>query len=204
MSRLPRRQIGLLFALLLVASPWGHSAAPSLPAVASAPPVQTLAADSDLETVHARLSQRARGLSQAEVGEVAKVIVSASRRHELPPELVLAVIEVESGYDPYAVSQVGAMGLMQLLPSTAAEMAQRIGMRWQGSAMLFEPTANIRLGVAYLDQLVDRYASVRVALAAYNWGPSRIDRRLREGDSLPVVYSDRVLATYSVRRAARS
>lgn len=204
MIRLPRRHVALLFALLLALSPWARTGAPALPAVSAGAELATPTEDRDLRAVHARLSQRARGLSGAEVSAVAEVIVAASRRHELPPELVLAVIEVESAYDPYAVSHVGAMGLMQLLPSTAAEMAQRLDMPWQGSAMLFDPVANVRLGVAYLDQLVERYASVRVALAAYNWGPGRIDQRLREGDSLPALYSGRVLDTYSVRRAARS
>ena len=204
MSRIPRRQLGLLCALLLVVGSGARDATQTQRAVSEEAAVATAPVDSDLQTVHVRLSQRSRGLSEGEIRELAEVIVSAARRHEVPPELVLAVIEVESAYDPYAVSQVGAMGLMQLLPSTAAEMAQRLGMHWQGSAMLFDPTANVQLGVAYLDQLLDRYASVRVALAAYNWGPGRIDRRLREGDSLPVIYTDRVLATYSVRRAARS
>lgn len=199
MIRLPRRHVALLFALLLALSPWARTGAPALPAVSAGAELATPTEDRDLRAVHARLSQRARGLSGAEVSAVAEVIVAASRRHELPPELVLAVIEVESAYDPYAVSHVGAMGLMQLLPSTAAEMAQRLDMPWQGSAMLFDPVANVRLGVAYLDQLVERYASVRVALAAYNWGPGRIDQRLRRGVPLPREYAQLVFDAYGAR-----
>ena len=88
------------------------------------------------------------------------------------------------------------MGLMQLLPDTARSVASRAGVEWEGPATLFDPESNIRLGVHYLDELVQRFGDLEVALTAYNWGPTRIARRIREGGDLPNAYSDRVLQVY--------
>jgi soluble lytic murein transglycosylase len=117
---------------------------------------------------------------------------------------VLAVIEVESRFDPFAVSHKGALGLMQVMPATGAPIARRLGIPWRGPQTLFDPRANVRIGVAYLRELIDRYANVRAALAAYNWGPGEIDARLRQGDVLPASYPERVLDAYSSGRRTDS
>jgi soluble lytic murein transglycosylase len=120
-----------------------------------------------------------------------------SLRSGLPVELVLAVILVESSGNAFAVSHAGAVGLMQLQPSTAEAVAAEIGLPWTGPALLFDPVANVHLGVAYLERLMARYGDVETALAAYNWGPTRIAARLRRGEALPVEYPRRVLAAAS-------
>ena len=94
------------------------------------------------------------------------------------------------------------MGLMQLMPATAEGVAQRIGLRWVGPATLFDPVSNVRLGVPYLRELLDRYGSVTTALAAYNWGPTRIAERLRQGEPVPALYAQRVLSVYAKAKAA--
>jgi soluble lytic murein transglycosylase len=115
---------------------------------------------------------------------------------KLDPRLVIAVIEVESAGYPLAVSHVGAMGLMQLLPSTAEEVAQKLEIEWMGDDTLFDPVVNVKLGTAYLRELADRYDDVNLALAAYNWGPGRIDRRIRRGAAIPSKYIEQVMNAY--------
>jgi soluble lytic murein transglycosylase-like protein len=165
-------------------APLALQAAPDDPAVA--------AVRAHLATYQART-----GLTDAEVEKLAQTVVVEARRYHFDPALVLAVIHVESRFDTYAVSPKDALGLMQLLPSTGEELAPIVGVEWHGPQTLFDPVANVRLGVAYLRQLTDRYnGSVRTALVAYNWGPGRIDQFVRAGDPLPSEYSQLVLAAY--------
>jgi len=94
------------------------------------------------------------------------LIVANAAQHDLSPELVRAVIQAESAFDPRARSVKGAMGLMQLMPETAA--TYRV-------LDAYNPAENIRAGVAYLKTLMDRYNNdVSVALAAYNAGPTAV------------------------------
>ena len=142
------------------------------------------------------------GLLPMEVSRVSVAIAAESSRAKLPIELVLALIQVESSGYNFAVSAVGAMGLMQLMPATAEGVARRSGRRWEGPTTLFDPVLNVRLGVLYLRELVDRYGSVTTALAAYNWGPTRIAERLRQGQLVPALYAQRVLSVYEKAKAA--
>jgi soluble lytic murein transglycosylase-like protein len=188
--------------LLLVAAPCART-----PEGASAgADADRLVADADPErdAVRAQLAPLARQMGEAERDALARALLEASREHGLQPAFVLAVIEVESRFDPYAVSHKGALGLMQVLPSTGAPIARRLGIPWRGPQTLFDPHANVRIGVAYLSELLDRYANVRAALAAYNWGPGEIDNRLRQGDVLPASYAERVLDAYSSGRRTDS
>jgi soluble lytic murein transglycosylase len=102
---------------------------------------------------------------------VLAVIVRESRRHGLDPLMVAAVIEIESRFDPLAVSPAGAYGLMQLMPLTARELFP--GKERLKAAHLFDPVLNVELGTAYMAQLFRRFdGDLPRALIAYNAGPS--------------------------------
>ena len=96
------------------------------------------------------------------------LIAAHASRNGVRADLVRAVIQVESAFNPRALSVKGAMGLMQLMPATARQF---------GVFNAFDPSENIRGGIAYLRQLLDKYnGSERLALAAYNAGPAAVDR----------------------------
>ena len=184
----------------------------ALPDVSAAPPAATFEistaldapASPPLDEVEARLAARARSLSSEEVTRLAGAIRTEAARFGLAPDLVLAVIEVESQFDAFAVSPVGAMGLMQILPSTGKALADRYEQPWHGPATLFDPVVNVRLGIAYLSELRHRFGQWPTALAAYNWGPGAIGRRLNAGAPVPAGYSDRVLSTRKRRAASEA
>lgn len=108
---------------------------------------------------------------------------SLSRETELAAQefgvdeaLLRGMIFAESRYDVNAVSHAGASGPMQLMPVVREMMSERTGIQADGSA-----ESEVRLGAAYIAYLLDRFGDVRVALAAYNAGPSNAERWLRDG-----------------------
>ncbi len=87
--------------------------------------------------------------------------------YSIDPELIRAMIQVESGFNPGAVSTAGAQGLMQIMPETQKHL---------GLTVPFEPDSNIEAGTRYFRSLLDRFESLPLALAAYNAGPSRVEQ----------------------------
>jgi soluble lytic murein transglycosylase-like protein len=103
-----------------------------------------------------------------------ELIVEHARLNAVRPDLVRAVVQVESAFNPGAKSPKGAIGLMQLMPATIRQFRVRDA---------FNPRENVRAGVAYLRQLLDRYDNdEQLALAAYNAGPGAVDRH---GQNIP-------------------
>lgn len=112
----------------------------------------------------------------------------AGHRYHVDPWLAMAVARRESAYYPQAQSQVGAMGLMQLIPSTARKVSKQAGQTPPGPGQLTKPAVNIALGTHYLGELLQRFNGNRVlALAAYNAGPHRVEQWLADDQdkSLP-------------------
>jgi hypothetical protein len=101
-------------------------------------------------------------------GDLRELAAAAARRHGLPPELVMAVVSVESGFRPEAVSPKGAQGLMQLMPKTASSL---------GVADALDPVQNLDGGTRHLGQLLTLYGGdLARALAAYNAGEGAVER----------------------------
>ncbi len=99
----------------------------------------------------------------------------------VPLYLLMAVARQESSFEPTIASPAGARGLMQLMPATARETARRHGIPYGGVGDLNDPSRNIQLGSRYYRQMLDRYDGNRIlASAAYNAGPGRVDRWLRQ------------------------
>lgn len=120
-------------------------------------------------------------------------IAEQSRAHGLDPYLVAAVINVESEFDAGEVSSKGAVGLMQLMPDTAREVARDNRINADvGVEALKDPELNIRLGTLHLSELTGRYASVEEALAAYNAGAGNANRWRREAEEKGVPFLDAV------------
>jgi hypothetical protein len=100
--------------------------------------------------------------------ELEPVIARHADSQQLDPKLVRAMIQVESGYNAFAVSRKGAIGLMQLMPTTADQLAVRDP---------YDPDENVRGGTAYLRRMLDRFEGrLELAVAAYNAGPGAVER----------------------------
>jgi hypothetical protein len=108
-------------------------------------------------------------------------IASASQRFGIPESWIRAVMRAESAGDRHAVSHRGAMGLMQVMPATWAGLRAQHGL----GADPFAPHDNILAGTAYLREMLDRFGSVPLMLAAYNAGPHRVEVHLATGQPLP-------------------
>lgn len=132
------------------------------------------------------------------VQDIAQYILFMSYSHSLPPALVLSLIEVESNFRPEALSGKGAKGLMQLMPATAEDLAQRKGLDWYGPVTLEDPKRNIEFAVHYLAELRDRYRRPDLILVAYNMGPSAVDKRIRQGDDIPMGFYQKVISNMRV------
>jgi soluble lytic murein transglycosylase-like protein len=99
-------------------------------------------------------------------GEYLEVARAAARKHSVPEEMFLRLVQQESGWNPGAVSSAGATGLAQLMPGTAARLGVDIN----------DPHQNLEGGARYLKMMYDRFGSWRLALAAYNAGPGAVEK----------------------------
>jgi len=110
-----------------------------------------------------------------------EMIQQKAQERELDPYLILALIRQESLFDPQARSPAAALGLMQLLPSTASRVAKQIGVSPPSNEQLFQPEINLVLGTQYLKDLLQRYSNDWFkAIAAYNAGEAAVDRWEKE------------------------
>src|SRR3989344_7063676 len=114
---------------------------------------------------------------------LASLVHRLAERHKFSPSLILSVIETESSYRYDVVSHAGAIGLMQLLPATAGDIAKRYRIyTYTKAADLTRPEVNLALGVAYLAHLRRRFGEPAHYLSAYNMGPGGFRKRLEAGN----------------------
>ncbi len=136
------------------------------------------------------------GFNKKEVSDLTEVVYSESKKYQYDPMFVLAVILTESSFKKHQTSRQGARGLMQLIPYVGKDVATRAGVEWEGDKTLFEPTANIRLGMQHLFEQILKFKDVKKALLAYNMGETKLRDLMRQNRPLPKAYLDRVIDYY--------
>ena len=144
----------------------------------SPPPPAALTGDPRAWLVRAQVERRMQGLDEQNRSRVVDAILGASRRSGMDPVLILAIIEVESGFDLGARSNRNALGLMQVRPATLWREAERSGLSGDDP---HDPDLNVLAGALYFRRLVDAFGPNDVALMAYNAGPNRILGLIRAG-----------------------
>jgi soluble lytic murein transglycosylase-like protein len=158
-------------------------------------PVRQRRAPNPVGELFAAVSRCRASLSEKERWQIADVIHKESSRYGYDPLFVLAMAQVESTCSPTARGRNGAIGLIQMMPSTARSLAKEIGMEWRGAEMLKKPVVNVRLAMRYLWKLERQFRDPVLAMAAYNMGPGRVARMAR-GRARSAGYVRRILARY--------
>lgn len=109
------------------------------------------------------------------------IIEKYAEVHDVDPVLISSIINVESRFNRYAVSPVGASGLMQIMETTAVWIAEEMGIEnFVYQDMIFDPEVNINMGTWYINRLINIYGELSVALAAYNAGSGNVTRWLND------------------------
>jgi soluble lytic murein transglycosylase len=136
------------------------------------------------------------GFKDQEVRELTQVLYDESNKYGYDPLLILALILTESQFRKEQVSEMGALGLMQMKPSIGYDLCQRSGLKWKGELSLFEPAFNVQLGTLYLFELILKFKDVKKAIMAYNVGENALKLRLKAGQKPPTYFVTQVLKKY--------
>ncbi|MBI5380090.1 MAG: lytic transglycosylase domain-containing protein [Nitrospirae bacterium] len=136
-------------------------------------------------------------LPDEEATALAHAVQQEARRYDLDWRLLLAIIRVESGFDPRARSPRGAVGLMQVMPPTFEEVAAELGWADWSPEELEDLRVNVRVGAHYLSSLVRRFGDLEKAVQAYYLGPSRITNPSDEWERLGRRYLEAVRISQS-------
>jgi len=189
-----------------------------LGATASVPPGSSVASDSmraiaaaqarervELEMLRGLVLDHCRSAEASWRDHLVEVIHDEAKSAGVDPLLVAAIVARESSFRTRVVSRSGAVGLMQLRPFVARDLARRQALEWREGETLRRPESNVRLGVTYYRELVQRFdGDPLLALAAYHRGPTRVARELRDGVFTGSGYANRVLRLYGELDARRS
>lgn len=140
------------------------------------------------------------------VPQLVQTIIEESRKYQLDPIFVLAIIQTESRFNPNAVGTSGEIGLMQVLPRTGEWIAKKYDLPWSGSSLLYNPIVNVKIGIRYFALLRKKFdQSAYFYLPAYNMGPLNVMRLNRdiassdgEGNKIRFAYSEKVMSNYNL------
>jgi soluble lytic murein transglycosylase len=170
-----------------------------VPAPQPGPAATVAPAPPDLvHVVASALTECSSPLPKRQRWSIARVIHRESEEHGYDPLFITALVQVESGCEPDARGGE-AIGLTQLLPSTARSVARRAGLPWRGSHTLVDPATNLRIGVRYLRQLEEMLDDRYRAIAAYNMGPAPV-LRMSAQRAQRVGYVRKVMTRYEQLR----
>jgi soluble lytic murein transglycosylase len=155
-----------------------------------------------LVTIYSVVKSHRPDITDSEAWKVSEVILEESKKRNLDPMLVLAVIQVESGFQYAMVSPMGARGIMQIMPDTGKFLSEIVAQEYGVKPASFrpesldDPVLNIKLGVYYLHDLKKQFRTLNLALAAYNVGPAEIQNRLENNQELSDEYAVLVRDAY--------
>lgn len=154
----------------------------------------------ELVKIYSIVKSHRPDITDSETWQVAEVILEESSKRKIDPLLVLALIQVESGFQCAAVSSVGARGIMQIMPDTGRSLTHTVGREYGLRPAAFKPESlddpvlNIRLGVYYLHNLYRQFHDLNLLLIAYNAGPaeaqSRLDNNMEFSDDFAALVLD--------------
>lgn len=136
------------------------------------------------------------GLANVTKEELAEVIYEEALRYNYDPKFILALISIESSFQNWSVSERGAKGLMQIMPYVAKEIARELGIEWRGDRTLFNPFHNVKMGIYYLNKLIGDFEDMKIAIVAYNYGPSYVRSLIDKKQKVPLHYYKRVISIY--------
>lgn len=144
------------------------------------------------------ISKNNSTLDSKSIYEISKTIYEEAVKYNFNPLLITAIIKIESNYDPKAISDSYAYGLCQVRRFIAPELAENLGIKWDGAEKtLFDPIKNIQIGIYYLSILNRDFNDLKTAVTAYNQGPYAVQEQLTKNQELPNNYVDKVLEYYA-------
>jgi soluble lytic murein transglycosylase len=140
-------------------------------------------------------------LESETIYEMAKNIYETSLKYNFNPFLICALIKVESNFIVDSISDSYAYGLCQVRRFIARELAENIGIKWDGAEKtLLDPENNIKIGVYYLALLYDDFGDIKLALIAYNYGPFKVQELISQNNEIPDGYTNEILHYYAQYR----
>jgi soluble lytic murein transglycosylase-like protein len=164
----------------------------------------------DLVRINSILKGYRPDISEEESWQLSEVILEESAKRHIDPLLVTALIQVESGFRPAAVSPMGARGIMQIMPDTGKHLAKSLAGEYGFHPAAFipesldDPILNLRLGIYYLHDLKKQFRDIVVALTAYNFGPGDTQNRLENNLDLPGEFAATVLDAYQQHKKTKT